>query len=297
MKSFLLRLSLASFVLAFMAGNAWAQTQAGTIKALRITGNVTKLSANGTSSRLVDGALLVESDTIVTDLNSGVVLVFMNGSSVKLGAGSRLAIEQFKMDPLTEDIAVAKLTAEPTVSQTTLNLSYGELVGDVKKLNRSSNYSIKTPAGAAGIRGTQFRIVLIPSLDGKTFSFTLSTADGLVVLSGTAPGSADVQVAQGTELVVTAEVDTNTGAVSNIQVVTQGISADASSAITAAVNDVIQQAQADAVFTPEQQKSDAATSDTTTTTPTETTTPQEETPPPETTTPQPIDPSTVSRSG
>ena len=103
----------------------------------------------------------------------------MNGSSVRIGADSRLAIEEFKMDPLAAPISnPSALKAEPSKSKTVLNLSYGEMVGDVKKLNSSSSYSIKTPVGAAGIRGTIYRIVFRPSSDGKAF-FTISTAGGV----------------------------------------------------------------------------------------------------------------------
>jgi hypothetical protein len=307
MKSSLLRLFLCTLTLAFVAASqALAQTQRGTIKAAGVTGTVSLLAADGTTKPLANGAILSESDTVVTGPASGVVLVFMNGSTIKLGANSRLAVEEFKMDPLGAEIAVSKLKAEPSVSKTSLNLAYGEMVGDVKKLNtaKGSTFNVKTPVGAAGIRGTTFRIVFTPSANGQAMNFTLSTSEGVVLFTGTTPGAAPVAVSQGNEVAVTAEVNTTTGAVSNVQVQSQAISAEATQAIQTAVADVIQQAQAAAVFTREEQTS-TATSTPAPETPAPQTpapeTPKTETspppPPPQTTTPQPIDPSTVSRSG
>lgn len=253
MKSLLIRLVLGVFALGFLATSGWAQTHSGAIKAFKVSGAVSRIDSTGASSVVTDGASLTETDTLVTGDNSGVVLVFANGSSVKLGANSRLLVEQFKMDPLAESISVAEIKKEPSVSQTTLNLAYGELVGDVKKLNKSSTYNIKTAVGAAGIRGTIFRVVFLPPANGQPARFQLSTAEGLVVF--TAPTGATTDVAQGAEVVATADVNTATGTVSSVTVQSQGISADASAAIQAAVTQAIQQAQQAGAFTPAEQQS------------------------------------------
>lgn len=202
--STLLRFLSCAFVASALSLAAHAQTELGSIKAARVQGEVLKLAADGTSAPLKDGDLVTEADTVTTGKGASVVLVFGNGSSVRLGADSRLAIEEFKMDPLAAPINnPSALTEEPTRSRTSLNLSYGEMVGDVKKLNASSNYSIKTPVGAAGIRGTIYRIVFRPDSNGKAF-FQIQTAEGLVVMEGVT--NTDVPVAEGKEVVV--EIDT-----------------------------------------------------------------------------------------
>jgi hypothetical protein len=202
--STVLRFLCCAFVASTLSLTALAQTELGSIKAARVQGEVLKLAADGTSVPLKDGDFVTEADTVTTGKGASVVLVFGNGSSVRLGTESRLAIEEFKMDPLDAPITnPSALTEEPNKSRTTLNLSYGEMVGDVKKLNSSSSYSIKTPVGAAGIRGTIYRIVFRPSSDGKAF-FQIQTAEGLVVMEGVT--NADVLVAEGKEVVV--EIDT-----------------------------------------------------------------------------------------
>src|SRR6478735_1902520 len=222
MKSLLLRFLLGIFALGFVTTSGFAQTHSGAIKAAKVTGAVSRVDGTGVTSAVTDGSALSESDTIITGADSGVVLVFMNGSSVKLGGNSRLLVEQFKMDPLAGDINIATLKKEPSVSQTTLNLAYGELVGDVKKLNKSSSYNIKTAVGAAGIRGTIYRVVFLPAANGQPAMFQLSTAEGLVVF--TAPTGATTDVAQGSEIVATVDVNTTTGTVGAVAVESQGIS-------------------------------------------------------------------------
>ena len=229
-----------------MQSSAAAQTAAGQIKAAKVEGQVSRLSAIGTTTPLKNGDLLTETDTVITGKGASVVLVFMNGSSVKLGSESRLAIDEFRMDPLAEDLKLADYTGrdkdEPGISQTKLNLAYGEMVGDVKKLNKSSSYSIKTPVGAAGIRGTIYRIVYRPAANGKAF-FTVSTADGLVVMQGVT--TADIPIAKGKEVVV--QIDTaNPG---NPTFVTQDIPTATTNAINAAT-DTIKQVLANTVITP-----------------------------------------------
>jgi hypothetical protein len=225
--SMLFRILFYAFVATTLAVSASAQTALGRIKAAKVEGSVTKVRADGSTAPLKEGEMLVETDSILTGKGGSVVLVFANASSVKLGSETRMAIEEFRMDPLADDLKPAEQKAEPSVSKTTLNLAYGEMVGDVKKLNTSSSYSIKTPVGAAGIRGTIFRIVFRPSSDGKAF-FTVSTAEGKVVMEGVTPG--EVPVDAGKEVVV--EIDTDNP--SNPNIVTQDIPAATQAVITEA---------------------------------------------------------------
>jgi len=226
--STLFRFLFCAFIAAGCALAASAQTAAGQIKAAKVEGQVSKIKADGTTAPLKNGDMLTETDAVLTGKGGGVVLVFSNGSSVKVGSDTRLAIDEFKMDPLAEDLKPGELKGgEPSVSQTKLNLAYGEMVGDVKKLNKSSTYSIKTPVGAAGIRGTVFRIVFRPAADGKAF-FTISTADGKVVMEGVT--TAEIPVDAGKEVVV--EIDTNNPA--NPNIVTQDIPAATKTLITEA---------------------------------------------------------------
>ena len=152
----------------------------GQIKAMRVIGNVTAQSSDEPAPvPLTNGDLLYESYTIVTAAQASVVLVFSNGSTVRVLGNTKLELSSFRQDPLDQEtVAIESLKAEPSTSLTELNLVYGELVGEVKKLSHSSSYSIHTPVGAAGIRGTIFHDRYSPEGDTATYSFT--TTEGLV---------------------------------------------------------------------------------------------------------------------
>jgi hypothetical protein len=194
-------------------GTAPASMVVGAIKAANVRGTVTKVNLiDKSEAPLRNGEVLIQDNAIVTGTgDSSVVLVFANGSTVKVGNESRLEIKEFLMDPLQADIPnVAALTAEPTVSRTNLRLEFGEMVGNVKTLNRAagSSFSVSTPAGAAGIRGTTFRIVYRPTGDGQAFNFTLSTSEGVVLFEGTTlDGPAAVNVPLGQEIVLVATLN------------------------------------------------------------------------------------------
>jgi hypothetical protein len=257
-------------------GRAQAAQEAGQIKAARVTGIVTATKA-GETIPVQNGTELSQGYVINTGKNSSVVLVFSNGATLNLAQDSTLAIDEFTQDPFAEELEVSKLTAEPSVSKTKLNLSRGELVGNVKKLNydAGSSFDIQTPVGAAGIRGTTFRLVFRPDGTGKAF-FSLTTVEGNVVLSsGTVnlPGETSVPDNKEVEVVIDITVDETTGEISIVvgsapPVVVR----DASASSIAAVAEVAQQ-----IATAVAQVSFTASG---TTPPSASTDPEGETPPP-----------------
>lgn len=263
----LFAIGLSLHAVAQQSGSSAALTKPGAIKVGKVEGVVHRLTGDGQDVVLKAGDTVIETDTVKTDKGALIVLVFANGASVKLGSDTKLKIEEFKMDPLEEDVVVSKLEREPSISKTSLNLAYGEMVGDVKHLNRDkgSQFNITTPVGAAGIRGTTFRIVFRPTGDGKSFTFQLSTADGKVAFEGTVQAPKNVEVPKDKELVVTAEatVDASTGAVQvtkvEVPAATTTISTEAAAQITQAVTTVITEAAKTVTITTTEQKQAAST--------------------------------------
>ncbi len=153
----------------------------GQILAAKVTGNVTMTVGGGASVKLNNNDPVSQHATIVTDKEASVVLVFSNGATTQLGSDTQLVIDEFLQDPFSAAITVADLNEEPTTSRTKLRLTHGELVGNVKHLKheQGSAFTVETPVGAAGIRGTTFRIVFRPSGTGLAF-FSLSTVEGNV---------------------------------------------------------------------------------------------------------------------
>jgi hypothetical protein len=175
----------------------------GQIVAARILGHVVAVSKTDNSTRtLHDGDKLSDQTTVVTSPGASAILVFSNGATVDVAADSNLDIEQFEQDPLADDVKMSDLKQETGTSTTRLSLTKGELVGKVVHLNvdRGSEFTVQTPVGAAGIRGTIFRIVFRPGRDGKAF-FVITTSDGTVVFRGTTSGP--ISVPAGKQVVAT----------------------------------------------------------------------------------------------
>jgi len=215
-KKFLTWLWLFGFAsLLCLDAHAQQASAPGQIKAARVTGSVTA-TKDGNTITVVNGTELAQGYVVNTARNSSVMLIFSNGATLNLAQDSSLAIDEFTQDPFAEEISIAQLTAEPSASQTRLNLSRGELVGNVKKLNydAGSRFDVQTPVGAAGIRGTTFRIVFRPDGTGKAF-FSLTTVEGNVVLAaGTVnlPAETSVPDNQEVEVFIDVSVDPTTGA-------------------------------------------------------------------------------------
>ena len=192
-------------------------TDPGRIVLARVTGDVSVTNkATQVAARAANAQEIAQGSIVTTPKGGSVVLVFSNGATINLKEDSVLDIEQFLQDPFGDPFNPATATDEPSVSNTKLNLTRGELVGNVKHLkkDKGSSFSVQTPVGAAGIRGTTFRIVYRPDGTGKAF-FSLTTAEGNVEL---ATGTVTLPVAAGAgkeakEVVLEATVNPTTGAV------------------------------------------------------------------------------------
>lgn len=127
--------------------------------------------------------VITENHTVFSGEASKATLVFSNGSTINVLEKSKLVISEFIQDPFSTPFAMANATEEPTTSTTKLNLKNGEVVCKVKKLRleKGSSFTVDTPVGAAGVRGTTFAISYLPNQNGTdTGTFTLSVTEGEV---------------------------------------------------------------------------------------------------------------------
>lgn len=197
-----------------------SQLAPGRIKASRVIGKVTVEDKNTKAVREVANDMEITQGNIVhTAENSSVVLIFSSGASINLAHTSDLDIETFLQDPFPDNYEPSKREDEPSISRTEIKLTRGELVGNVKKLRNAgqpngSTFKVGTPVGAAGIRGTTFRIVYRPTGNGQAFNFTLTTVEGNVEVQFTGQVTAPpTAVTQNQEVVinnVTVDTATNT---------------------------------------------------------------------------------------
>ncbi len=121
------------------------------------------------------GESIPKGSTIITGSNSEADLLFTNGSLAKLGANSKIVLSLFwqkSFEP--SEKKVTQLEEEASSSRVSLELEIGDLVVDVRKLNKDSSFMVESPLGVAGIRGTQFGM----SVDSK--STELAVLEGRV---------------------------------------------------------------------------------------------------------------------
>lgn len=197
------------------------------VLAARVAGTV-QMTVHGETTAVKADDQVPQTAKITTGKDSSIVLVFSNGATTQLGSDTELIIEEFLQDPFAKTVRVAEMTEEPSRSRTRLALNRGELVGNVKKLKHAegSTYTIVTPVGAAGIRGTTFRIVFRPIAAGQAFGaipqpveFSLTTLEGDVRFQQAPPngpagaaafaGGPEVPVRTGQEIVLNLMVARN----------------------------------------------------------------------------------------
>lgn len=247
-------------LLSFFALSAGAQAPTaaggqveGTIVAKRVTGEVQYRPLNDPNApwvALKDDMEIKQKNVVRTGQNSSVVLVFSNGASINLAYDSTLNIEEFTQDPFNAALAVADAESEPSNSRTNLTLTHGELVGKVKKLkDANSQFRVGTPVGAAGIRGTTFRIVYRPTGNGQAFNFIMTTLEGNVeVTVGTGTVTTPpVQVTDNQQVVVAdVQLNTTTNQVTFTAPTGQTMVVDAPPVVVQAPTTTVQQVQASA---------------------------------------------------
>lgn len=95
---------------------------------------------------------------IITGSQSEAILLLTNGTLATLSENSRVVLDNLWQTPFKgSKKKINKIKEEPSLSRTALELDYGELIVDVKKLKKGSSFQVYSQFGQAGIRGTQFR--------------------------------------------------------------------------------------------------------------------------------------------
>ena len=181
-----LRIPFTLFCLLAISALSAKAAELATAKVLSVSGIVMKtegaafIKVGGRESVLKAGDILREGDRLNSTEGSKAFLVFSNGSEITLYQNSSLSILSIEQEPYSIKRVYNELEADPSKSQTLLELDYGQIDGHVKKLTKKSSFDIKTALGTAAIRGTRFSISL--GFTGNKFVLSISNFDGLVDL-------------------------------------------------------------------------------------------------------------------
>ena len=190
--------------------------------------------ASDNSHPLQKGEKIPPGATIQSGTGGRVDLAMSNGALVQLLDNSKLAIGEFLQDPikfvfsdgtffLTQEVdtpvnstnsseaveasaaAWNKLPTEPTTSKCKLLLSEGTIVGNSKKLQKTSKLEIETPIGTADIRGATWRFTVSPTDKSNEFRGVIQISNGSIFF--TKPdGTGSVSIADGYSLQFSAKV-------------------------------------------------------------------------------------------
>ena len=150
------------------------------------------------ASKVVVGAAIPDGHTIKTGETGKATFLLSNGTVFNVGPKSEMAIAEFTQEPFkATNEKVSEMETEPSISKVTLKLNYGKLVTDVKKLNKGSSFTIKSPIGSAGIRGTTVNTEAIPDgTGGFTGSFGVTGGTLAFTPPNVAPGTPSTPVAE-----------------------------------------------------------------------------------------------------
>ena len=168
---------------------ATAAQQLASAKVLSMSGTVTSASEDGVESPLMIGAILGQGDSIVTGAWSTALLVFSNGSEILVTEETSITILELSQEAFGGTKSYEQLKADPSKSQSLLQLNYGKVSGHVKSLKAGSRFDIETPLGTAAIRGTKFVIECRYDAKRGEYNFVVYNLDGKIDLISRLTGS------------------------------------------------------------------------------------------------------------
>ena len=172
MKFFSTTLPLFSlFLVSFAFSFAEEISTKGALIIASVEGQVTVLN-NETqkpldASKVVAGGIIYDGHTVQTGPSSKMVLLLTNGTIATIKSDSSLNIKKFTQEKFDmSKTNLSELKGEPSKSNVVIDIEIGDMVVDVKKLDKQSSFNIESPVGTAGIRGTVPAISVVQMPDG-----------------------------------------------------------------------------------------------------------------------------------
>ena len=116
------------------------------------------------SRKVIIGESIGHGTTLVTGKGSEITLVLTNGSLAYIGPNSEMDVSEMWQKKWTgTGQKISSTSKETSPSRSYFKLGRGEMVVDVKKLNKGSSFLVEAPILQAGIRGTQFKLTATPN--------------------------------------------------------------------------------------------------------------------------------------
>lgn len=133
-----------------------AALQKGIIEVGKTQGVAVARDAAGRKANLTQGQTFKEGTRIETQANTTVELIFSNGATILVTPETQIAIKIFTQvsSPLIVAGKYRELQSEPSPSIVQIELFRGKIIGEARKLNPSTQFTVKTPVGLTRVRGT-----------------------------------------------------------------------------------------------------------------------------------------------
>ena len=114
-------------------------------------------------NKFVVGSPFPKNHTAETGKGGKAVFLLSNGTLMTVDQNAKMKVSFYDQIPFeAKGRALKDLTEEPSQSNVNIDLDFGALIVKTKKLNKKSSFSILSPVGTAGIRGTEFQMEINP---------------------------------------------------------------------------------------------------------------------------------------
>lgn len=132
-------------VLLVTSSTSYAAERIGLVKTYEPVATVIR---GGVESSLIVGSEIFEGDTIVTDTNGAVGIIFKDGAVLTLGPSGKLIVENFLFKPDEKNVSFISQIVKGTVAFAS---------GAIGRISPGS-VQFETPTATLGLRGTKILI-------------------------------------------------------------------------------------------------------------------------------------------
>jgi len=169
-------------LLMFSSALCHAALQNGKIQVSIIKGESSLINPQSIKEPVVKGKLFEQGYKVETKKDSTVELCLSNGSTILVNPETLVEIRTFRQvaSNLIVEGAYQQLDKEPSPSVVEIFVVKGKIIGEARKLNPQSSFTIKSPAGVARIRGTVYSLEYSRNETSRTGNMEVSCVRGSV---------------------------------------------------------------------------------------------------------------------
>jgi hypothetical protein len=184
-------------LLMFSSALCHAALQNGKIQVSITKGESSLINPQSIKEPVLKGKLFEQGYKVETKKDSTVELCLSNGSTILVNPETLVEVRTFRQvsSSLIVEGAYQQLDKEPSPSVVEIFVVKGKIIGEARKLNPQSSFTIKSPAGVARIRGTVYSVEYSRNETTRTGNMEVGCVKGSVevTVNGSDSGSQPVE--------------------------------------------------------------------------------------------------------